>query len=136
MPVNSTVEVVGLKQTINGLGKIDKQLQKDFKTDATQIAQPAINAAKAVYTKVPLSGMNRKWQQEGRTRANFPFVVSKAKNGVKMRFDTRRNAVGVILIEQKQPSAGVVAHWKGSRLPRQCASMVPQGFGCGISHSG
>ena len=46
MPVNSTVEVVGLKQTINGLGKIDKQLQKDFKTDATQIAQPAINAGK------------------------------------------------------------------------------------------
>ena len=107
MPVNSTVEVVGLKQTINGLGKIDKQLQKDFKTDATQIAQPAINAAKAVYTKVPLSGMNRKWQQEGRTRANFPFVVSKAKNGVKMRFDTRRNAVGVILIEQKDQGAAI-----------------------------
>ena len=107
MPVNSTVEVVGLKQTINGLGKIDKQLQKDFKTDATQIAQPAINAAKAVYTKVPLSGMNRKWHQEGRTRANFPFVVSKAKNGVKMRFDTRRNAVGVILIEQKDPAAAI-----------------------------
>ena len=107
MPVNSTVEVVGLKQTINGLGKIDKQLQKDFKSDATQIAQPAINAAKAVYTKVPLSGMNRKWQQEGRTRANFPFVVSKAKNGVKMRFDTRRNAVGVILIEQKDPAAAI-----------------------------
>ena len=46
------------------------------------------------------------------------------------------NCHTVILIEQKQPSAGVVAHWKGSRLLRQCASMVPQGFGCGISHSG
>jgi hypothetical protein len=55
MPVGATVQVVGLKQTINGLGKIDKQLQKDFKSDATQIAQPAINAAKAVYKEVPIS---------------------------------------------------------------------------------
>jgi hypothetical protein len=107
MPVGATVQVVGLKQTINGLGKIDKQLQKDFKSDATQIAQPAINAAKSVYKEVPLSGMNRKWQQKGRTRANFPFVVSKAQNGVKMRFDTRRNAVGVILVEQKDPAAAI-----------------------------
>jgi hypothetical protein len=107
MPVDATIQVVGLKQTINGLGKIDKQLQKDFKSDATQIAQPAINAAKAVYTKVPLSGMNRKWQQKGRTRANFPFTVAKAVAGVRVRFDTRRNAVGVILIEQKDPAAAI-----------------------------
>ena len=107
MSLNTTIEVVGLKQTINGLGKIDKQLQKDFKADATAIAQPALKAAKAVYTKVPLSGMKYKWQEQGRTRANFPFTVAKAVNGVKVRFDTRRNAVGVILIEQKDPAAAI-----------------------------
>ena len=107
MPVNTTVEVVGLKQTINALGKIDKQLQKDFKADATAIAEPALKAAKGVYTKVPLSGMKYKWQEQGRTRANFPFTVAKAVNGVKVRFDTRRNAVGVILIEQKDPAAAI-----------------------------
>ena len=107
MPASTTIEIVGVKQTINSLRKIDPQLQKDFKADATAIAEPALKAAKAVYTKVPLSGMNRKWQQQGRTRANFPFVVSKAKNGVKMRFDTRRNAVGVILIEQKDQGAAI-----------------------------
>jgi hypothetical protein len=51
--------------------------------------------------------MKYKWQEKGRTRANFPFTVSKAVNGVKMRFDTRRNAVGVILIEQKDPAAAI-----------------------------
>ena len=107
MSLNTTIEVVGLKQTINGLGKIDKQLQKDFKADATAIAEPALKAAKAVYTKVPLSGMKYKWQEQGRTRANFPFTVAKAVNGVKVRFDTRRNAVGVILIEQKDPAAAI-----------------------------
>ena len=107
MPVSATVEMVGLKNTINALRKIDPQLQKDFKAQATQIAQPAISAAKAVYNEVPLSGMNYKWQQKGRSRANFPFTVAKAKAGVRVRFDTRRNAVGVILIEQKDPAAAI-----------------------------
>ena len=107
MPVNSTVEVVGLKQTINGLGKIDKQLQKDFKSDATQIAQPAINAGKAVYTKVPISNFANDWTQRKDKRRIKGFSVDKAKSGVKMRFDTRRNAVGVILIEQKDQGAAI-----------------------------
>ena len=107
MPVSTTIQVVGVKDTINALRKIDPQLQKDFKAQATQIAEPAITAAKAVYNEVPLSGMNRKWQQKGRSRANFPFTVAKAKAGVRVKFDTRRNAVGVILIEQKDPAAAI-----------------------------
>ena len=107
MPVSTTIQVVGVKDTINALRKIDPQLQKDFKAQATQIAEPAISAAKAVYNEVPLSGMNYKWQQKGRSRANFPFTVAKAKAGVRVKFDTRRNAVGVILIEQKDPAAAI-----------------------------
>ena len=107
MPVSTTIQVVGVKNTINALRKIDPQLQKDFKAQATQIAEPALSAAKAVYTQVPLSGMNYKWQQKGRSRANFPFIVAKAKAGVRVKFDTRRNAVGVILIEQKDPAAAI-----------------------------
>jgi hypothetical protein len=105
MPASTTIEIVGVKQTINSLRKIDPQLQKDFKADATAIAQPAINAGKAVYKELPLSGMKYGWTQ--RDRKLFPFVVSKAVNGVRMRFDTRRGAVGVILIEQKDPAAAI-----------------------------
>ena len=105
MPASTTIEVVGVKQTINSLRKIDPQLQKDFKADATQIAQPAIQAGKAVYKELPLSGMKYGWTH--RDRKLFPFTVTKAVNGVKMRFDTRRNAVGVILIEQKDPAAAI-----------------------------
>ena len=105
MPVSTTIEIVGVKQAINDLRKIDPQLQKDFKADATAIAQPAINAGKAVYKELPLSGMKYKWTQ--RDRKLFPFTVTKAVNGVRMRFDTRRNAVGVILIEQKDPAAAI-----------------------------
>ena len=105
MPASTTIEVVGVKQTINSLRKIDPQLQKDFKADATAIAQPAIQAGKAVYKELPLSGMKYGWTQ--RDRKLFPFTITKAVNGVKMRFDTRRNAVGVILIEQKDPAAAI-----------------------------
>ena len=105
VPVSTTIEIVGVKQAINDLRKIDPQLQKDFKADATAIAQPAINAGKAVYKDLPLSGMKYKWTQ--RDRKLFPFTTAKAVSGVRMRFDTRRNAVGVILIEQKDPAAAI-----------------------------
>ena len=107
MPASTTVEVVGLKQTINSLRKIDPQLQKDFKADATAIAQPAINAGKAVYTRVPISNFANDWTQKKDGRRIKGFSIDKARNGVKMRFDTRRNAVGVILIEQKDQGAAI-----------------------------
>jgi hypothetical protein len=105
MPASTTIEIVGVKQTINSLRKIDPQLQKDFKADATAIAQPAIQAGKTVYKELPLSGMRYNWVQ--RDRKLFPFTTAKAISGVRMRFDTRRNAVGVILIEQKDQAAAI-----------------------------
>ena len=109
MPVSTTIEIVGVKQAINDLRKIDPQLQKDFKADATAIAQPAINAGKAVYQSVPISNFAKDWNNKTATgsRRIKGFSVDKAKAGVKMRFDTRRNAVGVILIEQKDQAAAI-----------------------------
>ena len=105
MSASASIQIVGVKEAINGLRKIDPQLQKDFKAEATAIAQPAIDAAKAAYTQIPLSQMRYKWNDRG--RKVFPFTVSSAQAGVKMRFDTRRNAIGVILIEQKNAAAAV-----------------------------
>ena len=107
MSAKVDISVVGVKDTINKLRKLDPELQKQFKVDATAIAQPAINAAKAVYTQVPLSGMSRDWKQKKDGRKIKGFNVTKAKNGVQMKFDTRRNAVGVILIIQKDQAAAI-----------------------------
>ena len=107
MPASTTIEVVGVKQTINSLRKIDPQLQKDFKADATAIAQPAINAGKNVYQTVPISNFANDWTQKKDGRRIKGFSLNKARAGVKMRFDTRRNAVGVILIEQKDQAAAI-----------------------------
>jgi len=107
MAVTTTITVSGAKETINALKKINPQLQKDFRAQANEIALPAIKAAQEMYTQVPLSGMAYNWTSPGRDRKNFPFSVAKAKSGVKLRIDTRRNAVGVILIEQKDPAAAI-----------------------------
>lgn len=107
MSVSTTIKVVGVKETINALKKIDPQLQKDFRAQANEIAAPAIKAAQDMYTALPLSGMKYNWTSPGRDRKNFPFSVAKAKSGVKLRIDTRRGAVGVILIEQKDPAAAI-----------------------------
>jgi hypothetical protein len=107
MSATTTIQVVGVKDTINALKNIDPQLQKDFRTSANEIASPAIKAAQEMYSAVPLSGMAYNWTSPGRDRKNFPFSVAKAKSGVKLRIDTRRGAVGVILIEQKDPAAAI-----------------------------
>ena len=101
MTVSAQVEMAGVKDTIRALGSIDKELVKEFKAKAAEIAAPAIRAAQAEYRRVPLSGMERKWQG-GRI---FPFNVGKAQKGVRFRLDYRRNAIGVLNIEQRDAGA-------------------------------
>ena len=107
MSASASIQVVGVKNTINQLNKLDKELAKEFKAKATEIAQPAINNAKNMYTQVPLSGMSRDWKQKKDGRKIKGFDVARAKAGVQMKFDTRRNAVGVILIIQKDQAAAI-----------------------------
>lgn len=103
MTVSAQVDMVGVKDTIRALGSIDRELVKEFKAQAAEIAAPAIRAAQAEYRRVPLSGMERKWQG-GRI---FPFNVGKAQKGVRFRLDYRRNAIGVLNIEQRDAGAAV-----------------------------
>jgi hypothetical protein len=109
MPVSTTITVVGLKETINALNKVEPQLVKDFKASANKIAQPAISAAQNAYTQVPLSGMARAWKSHKRTPPQNVkgFSVANAVRGVQTKFDTRRKAVGVILIIQKDQAAAI-----------------------------
>lgn len=112
MAVSTTIQMAGVKDTINALRKIDPELQKQFKADVTAIAKPAIDAGKAAYAPLSndshpyaLSGMARKWSQGG--RKIFPFKLDRAINGVVMKFDTRKKAVGVIMILQKDVATAV-----------------------------
>jgi hypothetical protein len=103
MTATARVEIVGAKDAIKALGKIDKDLQKQFKADAKQIAQPLILLASSKYPDTPLSGMSRKWTQNGKQL--FPYTKSKAVKGLKVKFSTRRNDANVIYVTQSDPGA-------------------------------
>lgn len=105
MPYKADMELVGLRDAIRSLNKIEPGLRKQFVADARRIAQPAVDNVRRNYTKVPLSGMSRKWSQNGRQL--FPFTVAKAQRGVQIKVDTDRRTNNTISIIQKDQAAAI-----------------------------
>ena len=105
MTANTSIEVVGVRDAIRSLNKIEPGLRKQFTADATRIAQPAIQEVQKSYTQVPLSGMARKWEQAN--KKIFPFSVAKAVAGVKLKVDASREATSLIYITQTNVGAAV-----------------------------
>ena len=105
MTVNTSCEVVGVRDAIRALNKVEPGLRKQFTNDAKEIAAPAIQHVQESYVQVPLSGMNRAWATNG--RKVFPFSLDKARRGVKLKVDARREAVAVIQIQQTDPGTAI-----------------------------
>ncbi len=106
MTASATVDVADVKKILTTLRKIEPELAKAFRAEAQTLAEPAIEAVRARYDKVPLSGMARDWEDE-RGRRIPAFNVARAKRGVRLQFDTRRNAVGVLKIQQRDQTAAI-----------------------------
>jgi hypothetical protein len=107
MPVSAKIEIVGAKDAIRALNKIEPGLRKEFAAEATRIAQPAISEAQSQYSSigVPLSGMSRNWSSGA--RKIFPYNPSKASRGVKVKLQGDRRVTSVILIEQRDAATAV-----------------------------
>jgi len=105
MSADTTIQVVGVRDAIRSLNKIEPGLRKQFTADATRIAQPAIQEVQKGYTMVPLSGMARAWEKAN--KKIFPFSVSKAISGVKLKVDASREATSLIYITQTNVAAAV-----------------------------
>ena len=105
MTTNTSIQVVGVRDAIRSLNKVEPGLRKQFVQDANLIAQPAIQEVQRGYTKVPLSGMARKWEKDN--RKIFPFSVARAVSGVKLKVDASREATSLIYITQTNVAAAV-----------------------------
>ncbi len=114
MPVNADMNLVGVRETIRALNKIEPGLRKQFVADSRRIAAPAIEEVRRGYDRLPLSGMARKWSQGGRQL--FPFTVAKAQRGVQVKVDTDRRATAIISIVQKDQAAAIF-ETAGRRMP-------------------
>ena len=114
--------MTGLKEAIRSLNKIEPGLRKEFTAQATRIAQPAIQEAQRGYQREYLSGMARKWTQNG--KKIFPFSVAKAVSGVKLKVDASREAVSLIYITQTNVGAAV---FEAAGRQMQTASVTHSG---------
>jgi hypothetical protein len=125
MPVSAKMEIVGAKDAIRSLNKIEPGLRKEFAAEATRIAQPAIQEAQSQYSRigVPLSGMEGNWTADG--RKIFPYNVAKALRGVKVKLQGDRRVTSVILIEQRDVATAV---WEtaGRKTPNRLGDQLGQ----------
>lgn len=133
--MDATIRIEGVKQAINTLNKIDKELVRDFKRKVNEIAAPVIADTASEYAKVPtpLSGMARVWSRDTKTgsrRSMFPYSAAKAGAKLKTRYDTRRNSIGVILIQQTDPGAAIFEA-AGRRNANRLATSLDQENGRG-----
>jgi hypothetical protein len=105
MPVSTTIKWSVLKTQLTRYAKLTHSCKKILRHRQHKSPSQQLALAKRSIHKCHCQA----WHTTGLATVAkyFPFTVSKAVKGVRMRFDTRRNAVGVILIEQKDPAAAI-----------------------------
>jgi hypothetical protein len=111
MPAGFRTELVGAKEAVRSLNKIEPGLRKQFAAEATAIAQPAISEAQRRYSAVgwgstQVKGLSRRWNDGG--RPIFPWDSKKASNFVKIRLESDRRRTAVILIEQRNAGTAIL----------------------------
>jgi hypothetical protein len=111
MPAGFRTELVGAKEAVRSLNKIEPGLRKQFAVEATRIAQPAISEAQRRYSAVgwgsaQVRGVSGTWNDKGRLM--FPWDPNKAGKSVKVKIDSDRRRTAVIVIEQRDPGTAVL----------------------------
>jgi hypothetical protein len=111
MPAGFRTELIGAKEAVRSLNKIEPGLRKQFAAEATSIAQPAISEAQRRYSAVgwgstQVKGLSRRWNDGG--RPIFPWDSKKASNFVKIRLESDRRRTAVILIEQRNAGTAIL----------------------------
>ena len=114
MPATVRTELVGAKEAVRALNKIEPGLRKQFAQEATQIAQPAIREAQRRYQAVGwgatrVHGVGRAWAgPAAKGRKLLPYRPNKAANGVKIRLQGDRRKTAVIVLEQRDGGTAVL----------------------------
>jgi hypothetical protein len=85
--VNSpSLEVVGVKEALRQLNKIDKVARRQLTKDYAEIVKPVITEARALTPQqAPLSGMAYEWKGRGakQTKPIFPYNAGKSDRAIR-----------------------------------------------------
>ena len=104
MTASAQIEVVGAKEAIKALRRIDPAMRKQFNKDAASIVKPALDEIKKAYPDKLRSGMMREWKMKSGYQ-QFPYDANKIRKGVKFKIDTRRKNSTVMRIVNTEPQA-------------------------------
>jgi hypothetical protein len=130
MPVNTNFVVAGVADAVRQLNTIEPKLRKKFEAEISDIAEPALSQARQAYRFVPLSGLERKWAGPAvRGRQVAPLTLEKARDGLKVKLDTRRKATSTILIQQTDPGWAIFETAGRKTSNRLGDSLGPLGSG-------
>ena len=118
MTASTSVTVVGVKDALRELGKIEPDLKKQIQKDVKTILRPVVDEAKRAMPATPLSGMARSWKRG----VLFPYDQAQVQRSIGARFNTRKrgNSLAVIAVVMKS-AAGTIYDMAGKRAaaPKQ-----------------
>lgn len=123
MPVDSTVTIVGVKETLRQLQKLEPDTAKAIKAEFKQIVKPIVDAAKPQIRELPLSGFARNWKG-GKI---MPWDKSAVQKSIIARFSNRRrgNSLAVFSVTMKSP-AGTIFDMAGRASANRLAAALDQ----------
>ena len=123
MPVDSTVTIVGVKETLRQLQKLEPDTAKAIKAEFKQIVKPIVDAAKPQVRELPLSGFARNWKG-GKI---MPWDKSAVQKSIIARFSNRKrgNSLAVFSVTMKSP-AGTIFDMAGKKSSNRLAAALDQ----------
>ena len=129
MSASASIQVVGVKDTLRELGKIEPELKKQITKDVKTILRPVVDEAKRAMPQMPLSGFARTWKPKGTSL--FPYEQAAAQRSIGARLNTRKrgNALAVIAVVMKSPAGTIfdVAGRKTSGRVQQTSKVGSHG---------
>ena len=125
--VQITTEVVGIRDAVKTLKKLEPAVYKEFRQDAVNALKPITLEAQATLNDAgpaPLSGMARKWVYKGRQL--FPWSQTKAVRGVKVSL---RPSKAAFLSVQQKDAAGAIFDIAGRATTNRFGEALTRRFG-------
>jgi hypothetical protein len=90
MPVEFGTEVVGVKEALRELGKLDKDLARQLRKEARKIMQPIVKDAQREIPSRALSGWDGKWTSKKTGVQLLPWDAGTARSFVKAKTTTKK----------------------------------------------
>jgi len=90
MPVSTTTQIVGVKETLRELAKVDRVAANELKRNARKIMQPIVTNAQNKIPDVALSRMSNKWVSSKSGVQLLPWEGDTARKYVKAKTTTKK----------------------------------------------